>query len=94
VQAAQVAVGQQRRHDEEQQHCAQQRPAEARAAAVGPDDPDAEQALADGDPADRGEQPDLEAEHEQRPVHRAEVVRVLRAAEDRVPRDGRDDQLD
>ena len=39
---------------------------------------------------------DLEAEHEQRPVHRGEVLRVLRAGMDRqsVPRDGRDDQLD
>ena len=37
-------------------------PAEAGAAAVGADDADAEQPLADGEPADRGEQVDLEDE--------------------------------
>ena len=84
VEAAQVAVGQQRRDHEEQEHGAQQRPGEARAAAVGPDDPDAEQPLADGEPADRGEQVNLDGEQGERPVQRGEVVRVA-AAEDVVP---------
>ena len=79
MEAAQVAVGQQRRDHAEQEHGAQRRPGEARAAAVGPDDPDAEQPLADGEPADRGEQVNLDGEQDERPVQRGEVVRVAAA---------------
>jgi hypothetical protein len=93
VQAAQVSIGQQRRHHEEQQYGAQQRPPEARPAAIGPDHPDAEEPLADGEPADRGEQVNLRTEHHQSPVHRAEVVRVARSAEQGVPGQAGHDDL-
>jgi hypothetical protein len=72
VQPAQVAVGEQRRYHAQQQDHSQRRPAKPDPAAVGTNTPDAEDALAHGQPADRGQQVDLHGEYHDRPARRSE----------------------
>jgi hypothetical protein len=76
VQAAQVTVGQAGRDDAQQEQGAQRGPPEAGAAAAGADRAQAKQPLADGEPADRGEQVDLEHEQKQGEPLGVLVVRV------------------
>jgi hypothetical protein len=76
VEAAQVAVGYARRDHAEQQERAYQCPHEAGTAAARPDHADAQEALADREAADRGEQVDLQEAEQQRPVLRRGIRRV------------------
>ena len=92
VQAAQVTVGQAGRDHAEQEQGAQRGPPEAGDAAVGADGADAEQPLADGEAADRGEQVDLDHEQQQGGQLSVLVARVG-DGEDVVPDDARGDQV-
>ncbi len=92
MQAAQVAVGQARRDDDQQEQRAERGPLEPGAAAVGADRAQAEQPLADGEAADRGQQVDLEGEQQQGDRLGLLVVRV-RDGEHAVPDDARGDQV-
>ena len=94
VQPAQIAIGDERRHDEQQQNGAHQGPAQPDRAAVYPYHPDAQYPLAHGEPGEGGEQVGLDREDRQRPPARVEDGERDQGAQQPVEQQGQEPAAD